>query len=75
MESPFEKIGNYSLLNYSYVNGLFSLGARADFELDRLTFVERLETLLHNSRKMYENLLAVLRRSLFCYRTILLCLS
>ena len=45
------------------MNGLFTLGTRADLELDRLTFVERLETLFCDTRKMYENLLAVLRRN------------
>ena len=36
---PFDA-GNYSLLNYIYVNGLLALGTRANFELDGLTFVE-----------------------------------
>lgn len=56
-------IGNYSLLNYSYVDGLFALGARTDFERYGLAFVERLETLFHDARKVDKNLLAVLRRN------------
>ena len=60
---PPLKIGNYSLLNYSYVDGLLAFGSRAYLELDRLTFVERLETVRCNSREVHENLLAVLRRN------------
>ncbi|MEI3555043.1 MAG: hypothetical protein V8Q54_10885 [Alistipes senegalensis] len=38
--SPLFDAGNYSLLNYFYVNGLFAFGTRANFELYDLTFVE-----------------------------------
>ncbi len=42
---PRRKCGNYGLLNYRNVHGLFAFGTGADLELDVLAFVERLETI------------------------------
>lgn len=54
--------GNYSLFDYSYVHSLFALGTAADFELDLLSFVERLETVRDDAREVNEDLFAVLAR-------------
>ena len=52
--------GNYGLLNYGNVYGLFAFRAVADLEFDLLMFVERFETLGRNAGEMYENFLSAL---------------
>lgn len=51
------------LFNHGYVHSLLAFGTAADFEFDCLPFVERLETVRHDTREMNEDFLAVLSRN------------